>query len=151
VTDSSRGWSPTTVALLQHAGWRPGRDVSGTIIFPSAFPLFPAAARVLAKFGHLRIGRQGPGLELAQSTVQIDPMLGGYSEDEFAEAETLIHSALYPLGEIDGGYAFLAIDQQGRIFIVRDIFRYVDASFDAALDRLLTGRRILPVDEQGHW
>jgi len=151
MTQSSRGWSPTTVALLQHAGWRPGRDVSDTIIFPSAFPLFPAAARVLAEFGHLRIGRQGPGLELAQSTVQIDPMLAWGEDDRFADAQAAIRSDLYPLGEIDGGHAFLAIDQQGRIFIVGDIFHYVDASFDAALDRLLTGRRTLPVDEQGHW
>jgi len=83
--------------------------------------------------------------------VEINPMLGGYSEQEFAEAGVLIHSVLYPLGELDDGHAFLAIDEQGRIFIVGDIFHYVDATFDAALDRLLTGRRSLPVDEHGHW
>lgn len=149
--DEPQRFAAVTVEALQQAGWRPGRDVLPTVQLPYGFRLFPAAARVLAEFGNLRMGRHGPGLEMARRTVRIDPMLALGENEEFAQVETVIGCALYPLGEINEGQAFLAIDEQGRTFIVGDLLLYVDENFDDALDRLLTGKRALQIDIDGRW
>lgn len=139
------------VEMLHQAGWRSGRDVMATVQLPRGFRLFPAAARVLAEFGNLRMGRHGPGLEMARRTVRIDPMLALGENEEFAQVETVIGCALYPLGEINEGQAFVAIDEQGRTFIVGDLLLYVDANFDDALDRLLTGKSAVRIDTDEPW
>ncbi len=78
-------------------------------------------------------------------------MLALGENEEFAQVETVIGRALYPLGEINEGQAFLAIDEQGRTFIVGDLLLYVDANFDDALDRLLTGKSAVRIDTDEPW
>jgi hypothetical protein len=140
-----------TMELLREAGWFPGRDVFGDVQLPPVFVIFPAAQRVLAEFGHLVMGRQGPGIGKARSRVVIDPMLAWGEDDRFEEFENLLHTTMYPLGEISGG-AFLVIDEQGRVFIIFEDLFFVADTFDEALDDLLNGLKQSPVvDEEGHW
>lgn len=149
--EQAQRFSSDIMEMLHRAGWQPGRDVLETIQLPPGFRLFPAAAHVLAEFGNLRIGYYGPGIDTARDTVEINPMRALYENEEFARVETRLGSTLYPLGEINEGQAFLAIDEQGRTFIVGDLVFYADDTFDAALDRLLTGKRVHRVNMDGQW
>ena len=149
--EGSRRFSDAALEMLRQAGWLPGRNVFSTLRLPERFRLTPVATRVLAEFGNLRIGRQDRGLEVAQRVVEINPMLAFGENEYFAEAEAVLHCALCPVGDINGGQAFLALDDQERTFIVGDLLLYLGAPFDEALDRLLTGRRARPVDAHGRW
>lgn len=138
--------------MLSEAGWFPGRDVFSELRLPTGFSLFPAAQRVLQEFGMLRIGREGPGLMSARTPVVLDPMLCVGEDDRFSAYASLHHSCLYPLGEASGGHAFVAIDEQGRVFGLMDAMWFVGDTFDDALDNLLRGARRSPIIyETGNW
>ncbi len=153
MTDHETGrFSTTTLEMLQAAGWFPGRDVSTALALPEGFSPFPAALDVLKEFGKLRIGQQGRGIEFARTPVVLEPKLAAGEQDRFAEFDTLLNTRLYPLGETADGHSFITIDEHGRIFLIFEEISYVDASFDAAIDNLLNGRRKPRiVNEAGDW
>ena len=134
-------FSAPTMELLQEAGWVPGRDVSGKLQLPDDFVPFPAALNVLNEFGNLRIGKHGPGVECARIPLILNPMLATGEFDRFIEYENTLRIRLYPLGETGDGHSFIAIDEQGRIFLLFENISFVDNTFDAALDNLLNGTK----------
>lgn len=145
-------FSTQTLEMLREAGWFPGRDVSRDLKLPRGFKPFPAALKVLAEFGNLRIGRDGPGIEFRRKPVILDPMLVAGEDDRYAEFSRLLGVGLYPLGETADGHAFLAIDELGRVFFIFGDMFFVGDSFESALENLLLGKKMPPVvDEEGRW
>jgi hypothetical protein len=137
---------PETTAMLREAGWFPGRDVSNDLQLPPDFTLFPAALAVLKEFGLLHVGQGGPGVEMARTTLDLDPMLAIYENDTFSDYEKDIQAKLYPLGEAEHGHAFLAIDERGQVYLLFGKVYWISETFDAALDNLLNGlKRARPI------
>jgi hypothetical protein len=69
---------------------------------PSDLALFDAAANVLDEFGGLYIDEAGPGIDNEKSVLRIDAMRGEFADERSSEFAVVIHSKLYPLGEIVG-------------------------------------------------
>jgi hypothetical protein len=144
-----RRFSKETEASLMAGGWYLGRSVLTQTRLPSDFGLFDAAASVLDEFGGLHIGVAGPGIDNQKSVLQIDAMKGEFADERFSEFAVVIRSKLYPLGEIDGENFYLAIDEQGRVFLLMDDLWFAGNNFDEALELLLSGRKVYYVDESG--
>ena len=149
---TSERFSAATYEMLREAGWVPDRDVSRTLKLPPEFTPFPVALEVLREFGNLRVGRRGSGVEFARTPVVLDPMLATGETDRFQEFAGVLNSGLYPLGETDDGHGFVAIDEQGRVFLVYDDLNFVGDTFESALENLLAGaKRPRMVDDEGRW
>lgn len=147
----SQRFSEETLRLLQKAGWWPERSIGANLKLPNGFDIHPVALKVLEEFNHLQVGQSKPGIDRAQSTIIFDPLLAIGERERFKEYENFLQRNLYPLGEVDGGYHFLAIDETEFVFLIMDDCWFVDVAFDTALDRLLLGKSLQPVDETGHW
>lgn len=132
---------PEVRRMLIEAGWHPDRDEQGTLELPADFEIFPAALQVLKEFGMLRVGTGGTGIDRARSTLYLNPRLADGESDRFEPFESQIGDRLYPLGEVDGGYGFLAIDRRGRVFWIMDFVQFVAEKFDESLEVLLLGKR----------
>jgi hypothetical protein len=104
--------------------------------------MFAAARAALEEFGGLRVEARGPGLDHARSSFRIDPGLAQGEEERFAAHEEKLRRRLYPLGEVDGGHGFLAIDEGGAVYVVTDdaVMRVAGSTY-AALEALVLGRR----------
>ena len=144
-------FTPNVVEELKKCGWYPGRNVSQSINLPPEFELFPDAQRILGEFCYLKCGEKGPGEECAKSTIELDPMLAYGEYDRFEKFEKILNRKLYPLGEAENRYYFLAVDDTGRIFLVMDDLLFVDISFDKALNRFFRGLKKKIVDSDGSW
>ena len=109
---------------LRSAGWMPGRriDVAGwrVALLRSGFPVHRAAEEFLAEFGGLSFDDMGPGVSRAREALVFDPLLAIGEEDRFAAWGKRIDRELCPIGELDGGRFFLAIDEDGMIYLVAD-------------------------------
>lgn len=143
-------FSDEVTSMLKRGGWFPGRNIADTMILPSGFVIFPAAQKVLAEFGYLRLGIPGPGIECARGEINMDPMYAANDIEGYEEYGELIHRALYPLGIVDN-LDYLAIDEDGTVYLFGDEFWFVGTSFDAALDTLLLGKLTPQIDENGYW
>jgi hypothetical protein len=125
--------------MLTEAGWFLGRDVIDSVKLPEEFEIFPAAIEALKEFGHLRVGEEGEGIERARSTIVFEPTLASRDWDWFLFSSNLLQTNLYPLGEVDNDRYYLAMDSEGRVFLVFDGLIFVDDNFDKALEKLLMG------------
>ena len=149
--NKSNRFSNFTHEVLEKSGWFPERNVIDSVKLPNDFSLIPTAEAVLKEFGNLSIGEWGAGIEMARSTIDMEPRSAVCESDRFGEYSELIQSYLYPLGEVDNGHAFLAIDALGRVFILMNFLIFVADDFDQALEKLLTGIRGTYVDDNGNW
>lgn len=138
--------SPETLKRLQELGWHPDRSVSDDVERwkreLAEFAIFDVAETVLTEFGGLECKEQGPGIEAARSKFSLDPTLALGEGDRFDDFEKEIDRRLYPLGEVDGGHAFLAIADDGRIYAMEQALWHVGDDIWDALDRLMRGRKM---------
>jgi hypothetical protein len=138
-------FSSQTSALLKGAGWFDGRrdaaavQMGVVIASEGGFAMNEAATRVLLEFGALHIGTQGPGERCARSSIDLTPTLAGGEEDRFSMWRTDQRPRLFPLGEIDGGHAFLALDPDGSVYAVGDEYWRIASTFDEALEVFMRG------------
>jgi hypothetical protein len=151
------------------AGWRPGRrnDVQarawGLRLASHASPggrqhtVFPAALDAFARYGGLTVepdgaaDPQGPE-EVARSGFTLDPLRALHTVETLTALAARIGAALAPLGEEAGGVGILAIDEQGRVFVLDHAGEwFLGASIDEALGTLVLGRRPARVREDGTW
>jgi SUKH-3 immunity protein len=146
-------FSRETEAMLREGGWFPGRDVTNILKLPEGFAIarHPHAHAILKEFAYLEIGHSRPGIAVAQSTIHFDPMLALGEDDRLADYTRVMHRHFYPLGMVDGGYYHLTIDEVGWVFLMMDHCWFVDTTFEAALDRLLTGKVARLVNDEGIW
>jgi hypothetical protein len=117
------------------ARWRSELEVEG-------FVLHRAAEAVLLEYGGLRIGSSGPGVECARADVRVNPSLCIGERDRFDEYfPELQGRELFPLGEVEGGHAFLGITPTGEVYALMDEVYARWPSFETALRSLLIGIR----------
>jgi hypothetical protein len=108
--------------------------------------LHSAAESVLVEFGDLHIGTVGTGIDLATSDILVNPTVALGEDDRFYDYfPPLKGKALFPLGEVHRGHAFLAIDANGEVFELMDEVYCYWRSFGSALEALLLGLRSEPV------
>jgi SUKH-3 immunity protein of toxin-antitoxin system len=146
---SMKRFSSDADQLLREAGWYPGREMKGEVAEWAhvleqegrGFPLFDAAERALLEFGGLQIKQSGPGIDVARAPFVLDPLLALGEDDRFFGYSRQIGVRLYPLGEAWGGHSFLAIAEDGRVFLLMDEIEELAKSMDEALERLIQGRR----------
>jgi hypothetical protein len=94
----------------------------------------------LREFGGIQAGREGPGVNRATHSVQLDPNLTVDGAVAFDEYVAILGPDLVPLGTFDHGRGDLAMTNDGAVFMLAD-GAVVLAGHDIyeALDRLLTG------------
>ncbi|MFG2062000.1 SUKH-3 domain-containing protein [Micromonospora sp. NPDC048871] len=155
---------PPVAELLATAGWSPQvRDENrarewAVRLAADATPdgrqhvMTTAAVQAYAEFGGLRLRPSGDGEQVAPSEIHLDPFRVRHSVATLAELATVIGVPLSPLGEEGDGTGILAIDEQGRVFVLDHTGDwYLGASLDEALGTLLLGRRPARVREDGTW
>jgi hypothetical protein len=127
---------PALLDVLKRAGWYEGRNIEETIAPPKEFSIFARARRAWAEFGGLRIGDAGPGIDCATSDVDFDPRLETGLEPELRRYECLHNTRLFPLAEVHRGHGCLAIDEQGRTYLLSQVSDDI-SRFAPTLDRSL--------------
>ncbi|MFE2350586.1 SUKH-3 domain-containing protein [Kitasatospora cineracea] len=127
---------------LRTAGWQPGRQVDAEqwrrSLERSGFHSNGAAERFLSEFGGLNVNVSGPGISVARTPFEFDPMVADGEDDRFSDWGDEIGETIFPLGELDHGRFFLGMSESGRVYLVSDWL----ASFgtgDEALERLIRG------------
>lgn len=135
-------FSPEVEDVLRAAGWTPERqvDASGwTSLFEDeGLHAHQAAIDFLREFGGLDVRVSGPGREQAREPFEIDPSLCEGEGDQFAEFGRELGRELFPIGELDRGRFFLAIDENTEVYLVESWA----ASFGAmptAIENLVLG------------
>lgn len=80
----------------------------------------------------------GSGITCAREPFEFDPELAVGEEDRFAELSELFGRRFFPLGETGQGEFFLAIDEEGVVYLLAAWALRVGAG-DSALEHLVTG------------
>jgi hypothetical protein len=143
-------FSPATRTVLEKAGWFPGRDIAKQLeqwkrkLEKSGFPMSAAAEKVLREFGGLNIRQEGPGLEMARQSFELDPSVAEHEKECFAAHSRFAGTSLSPLGEHEDGHGYLAIGDDGRVFLmglVSDDLWLEGNTIEEALEALIQGKR----------
>ena len=135
-------------ALLVRAGWHDGRHALSKVNLPQGFAFHERALKILAEFGNLEIGDARPrkGLVAAKSTICLKPSLALGEAQRFLHFSKALGVHLCPLGELDDGRFFLAIDERERVYVLELDICLAGDTFDSALETLLLGDRLIAVE-----
>jgi hypothetical protein len=151
-------------AVLETAGWWPGRDRASVVTSWLATPQVAAAfegigfsgpaSAALAEFGGLRL----PQVGVAPSQGGDVPADGGFASRFFPVPDRVGTDALRsftartgiaaaPVGDHEDGPADLVVDGDGRVFLLHWAGDYLVAdSFDAALVWMVRGGTLRPLE-----
>ncbi|NNN34504.1 SUKH-3 domain-containing protein [Streptomyces sp. S3(2020)] len=135
-------FSEETEKVLRAAGWREGRRVP-TGEWRERFArngviMHEAAERFLSEFGGISVEISGPGIASAREPFELDPSLAYGEEEAFSEWGQEIGVSLFPIGELDHGRFFLAIDQNSVVYLVANWLAHF-GEIPAALENLVLG------------
>lgn len=115
-------WTPEVAQVLEAAGWKPGRRVDTgrwrSMFEPVGLAMHDAAETFLREFGGLTVHVTGPGITCARTPFELDPELAWGEEGRFLQWSEHLGRRLFPLGELDHGRFFLAIDEATEIHLV---------------------------------
>ncbi|GAA3457876.1 hypothetical protein GCM10018962_97100 [Dactylosporangium matsuzakiense] len=115
-------------------------------------PVAAAAMAAFTEFGGQTVRGAGAGAEVAGVGIVFDPLRGLHAASTLAELGALLGARLTPIGEQDDGAGLLAVDEQGRVFVVDHTADwYAGASVGEAIATLLEGRRPARVTDGGAW
>jgi hypothetical protein len=155
---------PQVARTLTAAGWSPDRLDEGRgrewglRIAAHATPggrqhtVTARAIEAYAEFGGLWVRSPGEGEQVASSDFHLDPFLVRHSVETLAELAEATGAPLSPLGEEGDGTGILAVDEQGRVFVLDHTGDwFLGADLDEALTTLVLGRRPRRVREDGTW
>jgi hypothetical protein len=147
-------------AVLVDFGWTPGRDVRATVTawFDQLLASQPwlaedrpeavvAARRILAEFGGLNFPLYGAGQETGLVPFAFHP--GGYLPDTYrlGHLGRRLATPVFPVGTVADGRFDLVVDGADRVYFTGDLDRYLGATIEEALVRLVRGLAGSPVDE----
>lgn len=138
-------FSNTVELVLQDAGWFAGRNACEQVrewnreLLSDGFEIFPEADRVLSEFGGLDVRQDAPGVDCAREPFRVVPTLAAGEADRFGEFAERLKTKLYPLGEASGGSYFLAIGENGQVFLLMEDIRLLGQNIEEALENLILG------------
>ena len=138
--------------LLAAEGWSPRqdrRDYAREVLAEIAadgFSVVPGLESALAHFGGVTVQPEGPGIEVGRMSIEFDARLALGEADRFSEFEEAMGISLSPLGEVEGGMAFLALGSDGGLyFLFQDAWR-AGQSLEQGIDAIITGRASSKLD-----
>lgn len=140
--------------ILIDAGWHDKRNVTHALEISSEFTLFPRAREVLAEFGGLRFGSNGPGIECARLEAYINPSIANHTGPIIKKYENILNTRLFPLGGFGDSDGYLIIDEEGRIYALPIVsYKLVPLAptFFEALEFLLLGKKLTPRQIEAIW
>lgn len=160
----SERFPPAVAEALHGGGWRPGqRDETRArewSLLLSAYvspggqrhAIVPPALDAFAEFGGVRVTATGEGEQVAPSTFHLDPRLVLHSVATLGALGTALGTPLTPLGDEADGTGILAIDANGRVFVLDHSGDwFLGDSLDAALTALVLGLAPARLHEDGTW
>lgn len=127
------GWTPDRAAIREVAAWE------DALVRNGRFRIFPAARQALTRFGGLKVHVCGPGVDQARIAFILDPLRATDAEPIFERYSALLGTQLFPLGEA-GDQAFLAIAQNGAVYLLFEGALLIGNTVEAALESLIDGR-----------
>lgn len=156
---------PTEVeAVLRENGWVPGGDsveAARTAVATvseevgadgSRHEPFPAAVAALQQFGGLYVVQDGPGVALRRRPFALDPTLAAHCTQTLADLARILGTRVFPLGVEGDADAFLAVDEQGRVFAVDPYGEwFLGATVAEAITALVTGAQPSRLGDDGDW
>ncbi|MCH0564309.1 MULTISPECIES: SUKH-3 domain-containing protein [unclassified Streptomyces] len=150
---STTRFSVPVDAALRAAGWQPGRwDIKQAEIWADTLrdhtspaghrhAVFPAAVEAWAEFGGLSISPVGPGRQIAPAALHLDPLRGLHMARTLGDLGRALGTEVCPLGTETGTEALLAIDSEGRVYVLDHTGDwYLGPGIDQALAALVSGR-----------
>lgn len=144
-------WSPEVDEVLEASGWTRDRQADTgrwrSMFETVGLAMHDAAEAFLQEFGGLTVNVSGPGISCARTPFELDPELTWGEHDRFLERGESVGRRLFPLGELDHGRFFLAIDEVHEIYLVETWV----ASFGPmpqALENLVLGVAPRRIDEE---
>jgi hypothetical protein len=112
----------------------------------------PAAVAAYARHGGARRAADRPGEQVAPSGFVIDPTRALHTVATLGALGAAIGRKVTPLGVTDDNAGILAIDEDGRVFVIDPTAEWwLGDTVDAALDALLSGRAPARLREDGAW
>lgn len=137
-------WSMETDRVLRRAGWQPGRSVATEtweeLLRERGFFLFhfhEAARRFLAEFGGLVTYGWPADAVATRSAVRFDPLTAEWDEAAFARLSEKAGTPLCPVGRADNGNSYLAMAEDGALYLAREDVEQLADSADRGLDVLV--------------
>jgi hypothetical protein len=100
--------------------------------------MFPKAEEILLEFGGIKIEERE---NYSKQSFEINPTRVIYEGDRILEYADLLKINLYPLGESFGGYYFLVVSEDGRIYWLMDGIFIMGNNFDEALTKMILGHQ----------
>ncbi len=137
-------FSDESTKMLLSSGWYKNRKVLDKVKLPKMFNFHNKALDILNEFGNLKVGdsKKSKGKFMAKCTIQFFPNLAEGEEDRFIEFSNELGVSLCPLGEVNEGYFFLAVDQHGKIYILDQELFLVGNDIHEGIENLITGGKI---------
>ncbi|MFB9080258.1 SUKH-3 domain-containing protein [Flavobacterium procerum] len=141
-------FSEESIKMLLNSGWNENRRVLDKVKLPKGYHFHDAALKILNEFGNLRIGdyKKGKGKFMAKCTIQFLPILASCEEDRFIEFSDALGVSLCPLGEVNEGYFFLAVDEYGKIYVLDQELFLAGNDIQEGIETLITGGKIERID-----
>lgn len=113
---------------------------------------FPAAYAAAASLPTVSTSRVGPG---EYRWVRYFTSAGAtlaHNADILADLSAVIGARLFPIGTEDIGDTFVAIDEQGRVFVLDQAGEwFVADNLDAAIINMVRGGQVFRVRDDGTW
>ncbi len=147
----SVGWDPQTRDeararrwALMLAGYATPDGRSHTIV--------PPAVEVFARYGGVEMPAADEGRQVAPAGFRLDPGRVQATVATLAALGATLHSKLTPIGDEGGGTGLLAIDGDGRVFVVDHTGEwFLGDTIEDALTALVLGIQPARIKKDGSW
>jgi SUKH-3 immunity protein len=147
----SVGWDPQTRDearasrwALMLAGYATPDGRSHTIV--------PPAVEVFARYGGVEMPASDEGRQVAPGGFRLDPGRVQATVATLAALGATLHSKLTPIGDEGGGTGLLAIDGDGRVFVVDHTGDwFLGDTIEDALTALVLGIQPARIKKDGSW
>lgn len=151
-------------AALRSAGWDPQtRDEArahrwALMLAGYATPdgrshvIVPPAVEVFARYGGVEIPPADGGRQVAPAGFRLDPGRVQATVATLAALGAVLHAKLTPIGDEGGGAGLLAIDGDGRVFVIDHTGGwFVGDTIEDALTALVLGIQPVRIRQDGTW
>ena len=143
-------FSERTIALLQEAGWYPGRCISlrdfERVLEAEGYAVFPSVKEFLAEFGGLSIGyRYEPSYE-DRLNFDAAAAAGAIFADVVLQYAERLGKPLCVIGEYYANHYTIMMDPVGTVYgAFDDILNLLGTSGSDAIENIISGQNIEPI------